>query len=76
MLSHDIKFAEKRDNIAGMQLCDLLAHPSQRSIKFEKLGWEQPDDFGSKIVGVLTDEKYARSPKSKIIDGWGRKWLP
>lgn len=76
LTSHDIKFANKADNIAAMQLCDLLAHPSQRSIKFERLRLPQPDDFGTKVVDILLDGKYARSPKSKIIEGWGRKWLP
>jgi hypothetical protein len=76
LTSHDIKFANKADNIAAMQLCDLLAHPSQRSIKFGKLGVEPPNDFGTKVVGVLLEGKYARSPRSNIIEGWVRKWLP
>ena len=40
LLSHDIKFAQKSDNMAAMQLCDLIAHPSYRSMKFER---EHPD---------------------------------
>ena len=35
-----------------------------------------PADFGTRVVQILLDHKYARSPQSHIIEGWGRKWLP
>ena len=76
LLSHEIKFARKSDNIAAMQLCDLLAHPSYRSMKLEREGQKVPLDFGSSIVDILTEGKYARDPLTKTIPGWGRKWLP
>jgi hypothetical protein len=76
LISHDIKFIGKVHNIPGMQLCDLIAHPSYRSMKFEKQGLAEPQDFGNDIVQMLTDRHYARHPKSHQISGWGRKWLP
>lgn len=76
LLSHDIKFFGKSHNVAGMQLCDLLAHPSYRSMKFERLGLDEPADFGTAVVRILREQRYARHPKSKVIEGWGRKWLP
>jgi hypothetical protein len=76
LLSHDIIFIGKQHNIAGMQLCDLLAHPSCRSMRFERDGREEPRDFGSMIVEILMERRYARHPTSKIVEGWGRKWLP
>ncbi len=74
--SHDIKFIPKKLNVAGMQLCDLLAHPSYRSMKLERDDIPEPPDFGTNIVEILRKQRYSRHPKSKVIDGWGRKWLP
>jgi hypothetical protein len=76
LLSHDIKFLPKNLNVAGMQLCDLLAHPSYRSMKLEREGLPEPPDFGTAIVDILRSRRYSRHPKSKEITGWGRKWLP
>lgn len=76
LTSHDIKFIQKKSNVPAMQLCDLIAHPSYRSMKFERLGMPQPDDFGEKIAKILLDKKYARHPKTLQIVGYGRKWLP
>lgn len=77
LTSHEIKFMPKSQNVAGMQICDLLAHPSFRSMKFERLGRSDPNDFGTSIANMLIKSKYSRNPKdhSKIA-GWGRKWLP
>lgn len=77
LLSRDIKFIAKSHNIAAMQVCDLLAHPSYRAMKNSKLGIDSPADFGTKIVDILIRKKYSRNPKNhQVIDGWGRKWLP
>jgi len=76
LTSHDIKFFQKNANVPAMQLCDLVAHPSYRSMKFENLQQVQPDDFGTKIAQILLDKKYARHPKTHEIVGYGRKWLP
>lgn len=76
LASHDLKFFPKESNVAAMQLCDLIAHPSYRSMKFEREGIATPDDFGSKVANILFDKKYARDPKNNNITGRGRKWLP
>jgi hypothetical protein len=76
LLSHDIRFMAKSHNVAGMQLCDLLAHPSYRSMKLERQELLEPPDFGTAIVDILRDHRYSRHPKSGVIAGWGRKWLP
>ena len=76
LLSHDIKFIGKKLNVAGMQVCDLLAHPSYRSMKMRREGASKPDDFGTSVADVLENYRYLRHPKSMQIDGWGRKWLP
>jgi hypothetical protein len=76
LISHDIQFVGKKLNCPAMQLCDLLAHPSYRSMKLERDGLAEPLDFGTAIVGILRDRRYSRHPKSGAIAGWGRKWLP
>jgi hypothetical protein len=76
LLSRDIKFEPKSSNCAGIQLCDLIAHPSYRSMKFERDGQPERLDFGTRVVGVLRASRYARNPRTGEIAGWGRKWLP
>jgi len=76
LLSHDIQFIPKAANHATMQLCDLLAHPSYRSMKFERVGDPEPQDYGTALVEILRERKYCRNPTTGRIDGWGRKWLP
>jgi hypothetical protein len=74
--SHDIKFFPKQSNVAAMELCDLIAHPSYRSMKFERDGVTPPNDFGTAIAGILIGKKYSRDPTTMNIVGRGRKWLP
>lgn len=76
LLSKDIVFQPKKANIAGLQLADLIAHPSARRMRFERNRTTEPADFGSKIADVLTTRRYVRDPKTCVIDGWGTKWLP
>ena len=76
LTSKEIKFVPKSANCPAMQICDLLAYPSFKSMKREKLNQPQPDDFGNKIVDILSHRKYARHPKTREIWGVGKKWLP
>jgi hypothetical protein len=76
LLSKDVMFFGKKANVAGLQLADLLAHPSARHMRFERDATPAPDDFGSKVIEILVDGRYARNPTTKLIDGYGTKWLP
>jgi hypothetical protein len=76
LLSRDIHMKPKSENIAGLQLADLLAHPSARHMRFERDGTPQPNDFGTKVVDILIEKKYRRHPERMTIAGFGRKWLP
>jgi uncharacterized protein DUF3800 len=76
LTSREIKLFPKSLNCAGLQLCDLIAHPSFRAMKRARDGEQVPDDFGGKVAAILEDKKLARNPRSLAIDGWGRKWLP
>lgn len=76
LISKDIQFFAKKSNVAGLQIADLLAHPSARHMRFAKNGEAMPNDFGAQIAQILVDRRYARNPQTHQIDGWGTKWLP
>ncbi|VVT04765.1 DUF3800 domain-containing protein [Erythrobacter sp. EC-HK427] len=71
-----LKFRTKRDNIAGLQLCDLLAHPSHMFVR-EKMGHNVNRSAFSTMVGniLLNHGKYDRSASGKV-KGYGYKHLP
>lgn len=72
--SAHLKFRYKPDNIDGLQLCDLLAHPSHMIIR-ERLGHSvELGAFTSRIKTLLMQEKYDRSGTGTIM-GYGMKWL-
>src|SRR5262249_34964761 len=75
LISRELRLVPKEGNIAGLQIADLLAHPAHRAYKFEKLGMQQPADFGTKLAQVLLKKTYHRSWFGRI-EGYGRKWLP
>ena len=76
LTSGDILMKPKIANVAGLQLADLLAHPSARYMRYEKDKLQQPDDFGARVARILVEKKYRRHPNSRRIEGFGLKWLP
>jgi len=75
LTSKQLKLQKKRDNIAGLQLADIIAHPSFRGTLARREHRSLPDAFGGKIETILENSKYVRSHRGQI-DGYGRKWLP
>ncbi len=75
LTSRQLKVKAKSNNIAGLQLADLIAHPSYRAALARHNREALPANFGGQIATILEASKYNRSPQGKI-DGWGRKWLP
>ncbi|HEY2289433.1 MAG TPA: DUF3800 domain-containing protein [Thermoanaerobaculia bacterium] len=75
LVSEDLKLYKKRENIAGLQLADLIAHPSFRWMLAKRSNEGPPQTFGGKIAKILEAGKYDRSPTG-TIDRWGCKWLP
>lgn len=70
-----LKFRKKADNVAGLQLCDLLAHPSHMYVR-ERMGHEvQLGQMAERVTRILVDEKYDRSNRN-VIKGYGYKHLP
>jgi hypothetical protein len=75
LTSKQLKIKAKSCNVSGLQVADLVAHPSYRAMKLRREAVLPKLDFGTKIVQILEKNKYVRSDAGQI-DGWGRKWLP
>ncbi len=75
LTSRQLKVRAKTNNVAGLQLADLIAYPSYRASLARHNREALPVNFGGQIATILEISKYNRSPQGKI-DGWGRKWLP
>lgn len=77
LTSSRLKIKEKRQNIAGLQLADLLAHPAQYDVLKEfGLVEVHKSDYGRKIAKILNDSKYNRDPRTGKVIGYGKKLLP
>jgi hypothetical protein len=75
LLQNDVKLYRKSANIAGLQLADLIAHPSFKVMLAKRNKQAIPSNFGGRIGKILEDSKYDRSRTGRI-EGFGRKWLP
>ncbi len=75
LTSAQLKVKGKANNIAGLQIADLVAHPSFRATLARREGKPLAANFGGQIAQVLEESKYHRDPSGEI-EGWGRKWLP
>ncbi len=73
--TENLKFRYKRDNIAGQQLCDLLAHPSHMNIRERQNHDIAIGPFGRNIVNLLNSSKYDRSGTGQVA-GYGYKYFP
>ena len=76
LTSLELKVKPKTANVAGLQLADLIAHPSRREILLEhRLITDERDIFGKRICDILRRSKYLRS-RTGQIEGYGKKLLP
>jgi Protein of unknown function (DUF3800) len=74
--SKEIKMESKKANVSGLQMADMIANPSCRSLICYKTKTEMTAEFGRQIVETLTRVKYLKNPATGKIEGWGTKWLP
>ena len=74
LTSKQLKVKPKSANIDGLQLADLIAHPSRRHflIQLEYLEMEK-EIFGDLIIEAIQDKYYRKGDK---IIGYGLKKLP
>jgi hypothetical protein len=75
LTSSQLKVKPKTANISGLQLADLVAHPSFIATKAHHEGQPLPTNFGGSVAQILEATKYRRRGDGHI-QGWGRKWLP
>jgi hypothetical protein len=77
LTSGELKVKPKSANIAGLQLADLVAHPSRREVLLERqLIVDKRDIFGDQICAILRQSKYYRNGQTGQIAGYGKKLLP
>lgn len=75
LTSRELKVQPKFANVAGLQVADVIAHPSFTASLARKNNQTLPSTFGGQIAKVLEDLKYRRRRDGRI-SGWGRIWLP
>lgn len=72
LTSSEIKLKQKSRNIAGLQLADLLAHPSKQGILIDERMIEDPgDNFGKRVCQCIRP-KYNRQVFEGRIKGYGQ----
>lgn len=77
LTSKELKIKPKKANIAGLQLADLIAHPSRQEVLIDNgLLQDTRRTFGKRICEILQASKYLRDPLTGKIDGYGKKLLP
>ena len=76
LTSSEIKVKPKSANIAGLQLSDLLAHPSKHETLIEEQRIDDPgDNFGKQICQYI-QAKYNQQVYQGRIRGYGKVFLP
>lgn len=73
--SKHLKFRSKDHNVTGLQICDLVAHPSDLCVRRQEGENIELGPFAQKIVPVLWNKKFDRS-KWGTVKGYGTKYLP
>ena len=59
LTSKQLKVKPKSNNIAGLQLCDLIAHPGRNEILFENNMIDGPiAPFALQVIEILRDKYY------------------
>jgi hypothetical protein len=71
-----LKLRRKEANVTGLQMADMIAHPSAMYVRSIYGGDPPPDRFGGEIVKLLVDWKYRRNAWTGKLEGYGIKWLP
>lgn len=75
LTSRQLKVKPKMNNIAGLQLADILAHPCRRDVLRDEglLEDTRTDVFGDEIIRIIQRKYYQKNGK---IYGYGKKKLP
>lgn len=71
----NLKFRTKKDDVAGLQLCDIIAHPSHMNIRHQSGHEVALGRFTENVLVILNRDKYDRSRMGQI-SGYGTKYFP
>ncbi len=75
--SRNIKLKKKKQNIEGLQLADLLAHPAHYDLLLDYgIVDRHESEYGVKVAKILNRSKFHRNPETGEIRGYGKKLLP
>jgi hypothetical protein len=77
--SRRLKIEKKDKNIAGLQIADLIAHPSALLARAWFNGERRPEGFAHEILHLLRKNLKYRGRWTLggyQIEGYGMKWLP
>lgn len=75
LTSRELKVKPKANNIAGLQLADVVAYPAWKAALSAMGGNPLPENLTGRIGTLLLDKKFDRSPAGDVR-GWGIKCLP
>lgn len=70
-----LKFRSKKENISGLQLCDLVAHASHMFVRQTQGHQVELGPFAQSVSNILVNHKYDRSYNGNIA-GYGYKYCP
>jgi hypothetical protein len=75
LTSKELKVKPKANNIAGLQLADIIAYPAWKVALARGATEALPDNLTGRIGRLLLNAKFDRSQSGNVI-GWGLKSLP
>jgi hypothetical protein len=76
LTTKEIKMKDKKSNIAGLQVADMLAYPCRQDILIANNCIEEPSDkiFGRELMKVV-DKKFNRRKNNGMVEGYGKIFL-
>lgn len=75
LTSKELKVKPKSNNIAGLQLADVLAYPAWKATLARADVAQLPDNLTGRIARLLISDKFDRDQQGNVL-GWGMKLLP
>jgi hypothetical protein len=75
LTSKEIKIRRKSENIAGLQLADLLAYPVKQACLLEGKQIPDPGEVFGKKICLAVASKFNRQEFSGQVSGYGVVWL-
>ncbi len=75
LTTKDIKLQDKKANVAGLQLADLLAYPVKQAFLVDKGVLPDPGDVFGKRVIEAAGTKFNQNELRGQVTGYGKVWL-